>query len=175
MRHSIRRILETFAAAVILVVGLFVAIIAPADPRDRHIRRGHETSDVYAPGVLAAAGALLVMLAMAVVLSSWLEARFTGQSIRVARPPAAVGDGSAPSALTREQPRPQGALPLSGAPAEAMAALRASETERLTTYGWVDQAAGIVRLPIDRAMDLIAGRAGAAPGNNTPSTGRPAR
>jgi hypothetical protein len=32
--------------------------------------------------------------------------------------------------------------------------LRASEQTELTTYGWIDQKAGIVRLPIDRAMEL---------------------
>jgi hypothetical protein len=30
------------------------------------------------------------------------------------------------------------------------------ETGRLTSYGWVDQAGGTVRIPIERAMDIIA-------------------
>jgi len=30
------------------------------------------------------------------------------------------------------------------------------EEETLNTYGWVDQKAGVVHIPIDRAMDLIA-------------------
>jgi hypothetical protein len=33
--------------------------------------------------------------------------------------------------------------------------LRDTETQELTTYGWVDQEKGIVRIPIDRAMDLL--------------------
>jgi hypothetical protein len=33
--------------------------------------------------------------------------------------------------------------------------LRAVETEELTTYGWVDEEQGVVRIPIDRAMDLL--------------------
>ena len=32
--------------------------------------------------------------------------------------------------------------------------LRAQEQTELTTYGWIDQKAGVVRLPIDRAMEL---------------------
>ena len=32
---------------------------------------------------------------------------------------------------------------------------RAKEQAEATTYGWVDRKAGIVRLPIDRAIDLI--------------------
>jgi len=33
--------------------------------------------------------------------------------------------------------------------------LRKSEAERLESYGWVDQPAGVTRIPIDRAMDLV--------------------
>ncbi len=33
---------------------------------------------------------------------------------------------------------------------------RAARLERLGTYGWVDRSAGIVHLPIDVAMDLVA-------------------
>ncbi len=35
-----------------------------------------------------------------------------------------------------------------------LAALRAKELKQATTYGWADQKAGIVRLPLDRAMEL---------------------
>jgi len=36
--------------------------------------------------------------------------------------------------------------------------MRAAENKLQTTYGWLDQANGIVRLPIDRAMDLVVER-----------------
>lgn len=32
---------------------------------------------------------------------------------------------------------------------------RASQLQQLDTYGWVDRKAGIIRIPIDRAMDLL--------------------
>lgn len=32
---------------------------------------------------------------------------------------------------------------------------RAQDEERLHTYGWIDQEKGIVRLPIDRAIELL--------------------
>ena len=38
--------------------------------------------------------------------------------------------------------------------AEALAELRAKEVEQASSYGWVDQQAGVVRLPLERAMDL---------------------
>ena len=36
--------------------------------------------------------------------------------------------------------------------------IRLNEEQTLSTYGWVDQKAGTVRIPIDRAMDLLAQR-----------------
>jgi len=36
--------------------------------------------------------------------------------------------------------------------------VRLNEEQTLATYGWVDQKAGVVRIPIERAMDLIAQR-----------------
>ena len=38
--------------------------------------------------------------------------------------------------------------------ASHLADLRAREQTEQTTYGWVDQKAGVIRLPIDRAMQL---------------------
>lgn len=36
-----------------------------------------------------------------------------------------------------------------------LAEMRANEADLLGTYGWVDQSAGIVRVPVGRAMELI--------------------
>jgi hypothetical protein len=42
--------------------------------------------------------------------------------------------------------------------------LRARQREALERWGWVDRDAGIARIPIERAMDLVAnGAAGAGP------------
>jgi hypothetical protein len=49
--------------------------------------------------------------------------------------------GPAPKLLVRE---PQN-----------LGALRAHENEVLTTYGWVDQNAGTLRIPIERAKELL--------------------
>jgi hypothetical protein len=38
---------------------------------------------------------------------------------------------------------------------ELLAEHRAKEKAESTTYGWVDQKEGIVRIPIDRAMELV--------------------
>lgn len=37
-------------------------------------------------------------------------------------------------------------------------ALRAREDAELNSYGWIDKTAGVIRIPIDRAMDLMVQR-----------------
>jgi hypothetical protein len=58
-----------------------------------------------------------------------------------------------PLAAEREEP-PEPRLQAS--PALDLRELQAREHERLSTYGWVDRQAGVVHLPIERAMELVA-------------------
>lgn len=55
-----------------------------------------------------------------------------------------------------------GALPpqprLQQAPVEDLQEMLAAQDKLLHTYGWVDQQHGIVRVPIDRAIDMLARR-----------------
>jgi hypothetical protein len=44
---------------------------------------------------------------------------------------------------------------------KALADQREAEAKQTSTYGWTDQAAGKVQLPIDRAMELTAKQHGA--------------
>jgi len=44
------------------------------------------------------------------------------------------------------------------APEVDLAAFRAQEDAELNNYGWVDRKAGVIRIPIEHAMDLIAER-----------------
>ncbi len=53
----------------------------------------------------------------------------------------------------KPEPLPEGALtPVQRS--ERLADMRAKEHDGATTYGWVDQTKGVVRLPIERAMEL---------------------
>ena len=45
---------------------------------------------------------------------------------------------------------------LQSAPPRDMDELRMQDRETLTTYGWVDPAAGVARIPVDRAIAIIA-------------------
>jgi hypothetical protein len=43
-------------------------------------------------------------------------------------------------------------------PANELQALRQHEDDVLDHYGWVDRKAGVVRIPVDKAMDILARR-----------------
>ena len=45
---------------------------------------------------------------------------------------------------------------LQAAPIQDLEDMRAAENELLEGYGWVDQGRGVARLPVSRAMDLVA-------------------
>ena len=63
------------------------------------------------------------------------------------------GSVSGPS----DAPREQSAVPaLQINPSADLAAHRAAEHRQLTSYGWVDRQAGVVRMPIERAMQDVA-------------------
>ncbi len=65
-------------------------------------------------------------------------------------------------------------------PWEEIRRLHAREDNVLSTYGWQDQKAGIVRIPIDRAMDLMLQKGfpvlpnGSAPAAAKPAAPKPA-
>jgi hypothetical protein len=51
-------------------------------------------------------------------------------------------------------PQPQ----LQPAPLQDLAALHADEDAVLNSYGWVDRKTGVVRIPVQRALELLAER-----------------
>ena len=55
---------------------------------------------------------------------------------------------------------PLPAAPEQKPPMEILAEVRAAEREKLTTYGWVDEEKGIVRIPIEEAMRKLIEEAG---------------
>jgi hypothetical protein len=69
-------------------------------------------------------------------------------------------DASAdPVAVQRAALPPEQRLPaqprIQADPAGEYDLLRRSEEQRLTTYGWIDRQAGVVRIPVDQAMKLV--------------------
>lgn len=52
-------------------------------------------------------------------------------------------------------------------PERDLAAFLSSQEEKLNSYAWVDRQAGIVQIPVDRAMDLLLERGLPTPKGNT--------
>ncbi len=65
--------------------------------------------------------------------------------------------GPEPSPMAREREAPP-APRLQVAPGTDLDRLRTNEDSALNSYGWVDREAGIVHIPIDKAIDLVAER-----------------
>lgn len=94
-------------------------------------------------------GVIILGLTVAAMLGMWLMTRALagGELERDAKPAAVREQVEVP-----EIPGPA----LQATPELDLADLRASEREVLDSYEWLDEAAGIARLPIDRAMEMIA-------------------
>jgi hypothetical protein len=107
---------------------------------------GHETRDFSLRVVALFGASLAVLLAGSLALMAWLFASFHAT-------PKGHGVQGAPVAAT--PPRPPGPR-LQASPARDMQEMLRAENARLQSYGWVDRSAGLVRMPIDRAMDFVA-------------------
>jgi hypothetical protein len=110
----------------------------------------HEESDVDIRGILVF-GAGLIAAAVVVSLATWIlfqyfDAREAHRVVPLY--PLAAGQAN------RVPPGPR----LQTNPREDMHELRAREEEILTSYGWVDKNAGIVRIPIEEAMKITVQR-----------------
>ena len=106
---------------------------------------GYERSDL-SPRTIALFGAgLAVVLGVAAaavtVFQIYAGSRYAGR-----QPP------QRPPTVTRESTEPQ--LQVNGA--SELRTMHEAEERTLGAYGWVDPQAGTVRIPIDRAMEILA-------------------
>lgn len=122
--------------------------ISPAAPPDEGHDHGRATArqpeNVSIKALLWFAGGLIV-LAIILHLSLW---RYLEGLRSAERPPGA-------SAKTEPPPSPVWSVHWHD-PRADLARTRDREAQRLATYGWIDRRHGIVHIPIDRAMELVA-------------------
>ena len=111
---------------------------------ERHPASHHETSDASIPGLVKFSIGLFVLIVVALVGMQWMFNYF----IRTQQ----LGPAASPFAESQVPP-PGPHLQIH--PALDLKQLRQTEDEKLKSYGWVDQKAGIARIPVDRAMDLL--------------------
>jgi len=118
-------------------------------PGDAHPEVRYEQRDVRAGAIVRFALALVVVVILASALLLGLFQLLARQERRhdPPPPPLALEAGRLPPA-----PR------LQSTPLQDLEELRAEEEKELTSYGWVDEKAGIARIPIDEAIKIVAAR-----------------
>ena len=114
----------------------------PPDLAEPDARHEHSDVNAWMVGKFGIALVLLCITAMGLLFGLF---RYFESTEEGGRPPAtAVKLPPAPRLETSE--------------VQDLQAIRAAEEQLLTTYGWVDQQKGVVRIPIARAIDLLAQR-----------------
>jgi len=93
-------------------------------------------------------GGLLVVTLVVLALMWWMSSTFKAEEEAKDRPPS-------PIAEQQVDPIPPGPRLQAVAPRD-MDELRKMDQEELTTYGWVDRAGGVARIPIERAIAIVA-------------------
>ena len=128
----------------------------------------HEESDVNVRA-LVWFSVIFVVFAIVTHLVLWFmfKALVKSENRRAAPPMTSIprpADASVPKNQPLLQPFPRQTsggevqAPNQNTPVTDMVAMRAAEEHALTTYEWVDQARGVVRLPIGVAKQLVVQR-----------------
>lgn len=108
---------------------------------------GHEASDLTPRAIATFLVALAVMIVGVLVVSMWIYNYSASRLAQTEAPPSPLAKPAAPP-----EPRLQVFAP------KDMQEFRAAEEATLKSYGWVDRATGVVRIPVERAMQLLAER-----------------
>jgi hypothetical protein len=108
---------------------------------------GHEANILQVRGLIVFAAALvgvniLVLVILAVVMREFSSEEKELDSLAVPRFAGDTGDFPAPLI----QPDP----------AEELARMKTEDLGRLNQYGWIDRAAGVAHIPVDRAIEILA-------------------
>jgi hypothetical protein len=115
-------------------------------PNETNKRRDHERSDWNLTWVVGGGIALVISTAIMLLASWWIFKEF--QSSAAARQ---LGTAMPPP-IAPPEPR------LQVSPNADWTAMLEKEQATLRSYGWVDRSKGIVRIPIEVEMQLIADR-----------------
>ena len=119
--------------------------------------RGHEMTDASISGLVKfGIGLFLLIVVVLFAMRSMFEHFSTTQQL---------GPPASPFEETRTLPP---APRLQVQPVQELRQLREGENEKLNSYGWVDQKAGMARIPVDRAMELLLAKGLPVRGENPP-------
>lgn len=98
----------------------------------------------------------LLWLTVLLIIGGLLMVLVTGGTLRFLKIHRGASDQPPPPTAKERAEFPQPRLQTS--PPVDLENYRAAETRELTSYGWVDQQRGVIRIPIDRAIELLVER-----------------
>jgi hypothetical protein len=107
--------------------------------------KGHETEDASIRGILVAGAGLAVGAVIALFIVYGIFQFLSTQPVTTA-----PLNPMAETSVQQFQPAPR----LEDHPAVELKELHSKEDSLLSSYGWTDKMAGVVRIPIDRAIEL---------------------
>jgi len=119
--------------------------MAETQLRTDHERHDHERHDINIRWMAYCGAALVVLLVGSAGLMWGLFDGFDSERQRV----------DTPTLTAESQPLPPGPR-LQASPVQDMQEMLAAERRLLDHYAWVDPSAGVVRIPIERAMEWVA-------------------
>ncbi len=123
----------------------------PHEVSPTSVRAGHEPGGVWEKPTFFVALGLLVSVPLCLVCV-WLQFQWSeGPRYRGLSAPVLQSPKSQPQYVPPE-PR------LIITPGQGLAVLLTNEDVELNSYGWIDRGSNILRIPIERAMELIAQR-----------------
>jgi hypothetical protein len=112
-----------------------------------HLTSGHESDSLGVRGLLLSAAALIAMAAVALFMVAIVMKGFSRQEkqLQSLAAPRFAGD-------TGEYPSPR----IQTGPTAELTKMKAEDLGLLGEYGWIDHKAGIARIPVERAIDILA-------------------
>jgi hypothetical protein len=129
---------------------------------DQHDQRasGHEANSLRVRGLLVFAAALIGVTVLVSLMLTLVMREFSNEERELDRleVPRFAGD-------TREFPAPR----IGADPTEELTRMKREDLGRLAEYGWIDRAAGIAHIPIERAIAILAERGLPAAGRDAPA------
>jgi len=121
-------------------------LVNPSPP-EPHANSGYETTDVNPVAIGVFALGLVIMTATVLLLLGWVFWRMEGVAKRTDRP-----QSSASVDQTFTGPK------LQDQPSAELAHFRSEENRRLTSYAWINREQGVVHIPVERAIKVLAVR-----------------
>jgi hypothetical protein len=112
-------------------------------------RHDHERKDVDVISLFTIVFTLFISCVLIFLVVTLMMHYFKGHE-----PSKTAGQANIPATRAQEFPQPR----LEVKPGASLAEFRAAEDADLNSYGWIDRNAGTIRIPIDRAMQLILAR-----------------